>query len=589
MTALLALLQRLPRSCRWLVWLGLVLSSFSALMEVLTLAAAVPFLSHLAGNVGAVSASQLPNSGGQFALLLVFATVLRLLSLWMSSRSAAQVGHQLATRVLHRYLCLPYASFVTERSSQISATAIQHCSAVALAFRNLLQLIQAALVSAALVVGLAILQPLVAGSVVLGLGIVYGFLLLSNRRLFDRWGVVNAQAVTDQLQAIQEALGAIRDIQLDHAQASSVLRFSEADRRFRRSTSWIEVLAAAPRFVLEAVLLLLIIFLAVILELVNPKGSADLIAILGAFALGGQRLIPSLQQCYASAAVLRSSQPALQAVSQVLDLQPAAEFVGLKELPELANCLATHDKTRQPMHLWLEHVSYRYPGSERPVLQDFSLRLEPGECLGIIGPTGSGKSTLLDILMGLLIPQSGTLWINDVGLNTSSADARSCLLRWRSNLAHVPQQVFIADTTLLENIAFGVEPEAIEQERVRQAARVAQLDGLIASLPQGYQTVVGERGAFLSGGQRQRLGLARALYKGASVLILDEATSALDGETEAAVLAAIDAIRQQHQITVVMVAHRLSTLVGCDRVLALREAPLPAQEFRRPFPPGFLV
>jgi ABC-type multidrug transport system fused ATPase/permease subunit len=586
MAALLALLRRLPRSCRWLVWFGLVLSAVSALMEVLTLAAAVPFLSQLAGQTGPLSAAQLPHAGGQFALLLVLATVLRLLSLWLSSHSAAQVGHQLATRVLYRYLCLPYAVLSAERSSQISTTAIQHCSTVALAFRNLLQLIQATLVSAALVLALAILQPLVAGSVVLGLGLVYGLLLRSNRRLFDHWGAVNTQAVNDQLKAVQEALGAIRDIQLDHAQASSVLRFGDADSRSRLSTSWIEVLAAAPRFVLEAVLLLLIILLAVILVLANPTGSGDLIAILGAFALGGQRLIPSLQQCYASVAVLRSSQSALHAVSEVFDLPPAPEFAALPGQSKPTQSLLI---VPQPSALRLERISYRYPGCERPVLEDFSLQLQPGECLGIIGPTGSGKSTLLDVLMGLLIPQSGAVWLDQARLDGSSSDSALRLRHWRSNLAHVPQQVFIADTTLLENIAFGVEPAAIDQERVRQAARSAQLDGLIGSLPQGYQTVVGERGAFLSGGQRQRLGLARALYKGASLLILDEATSALDGETEAAVLAAIDAIRQQRQITVVMVAHRLSTLLGCDRILALREAPLPAQEFRRPFPPGLLV
>jgi ATP-binding cassette subfamily B protein len=569
-----------------LVWLGLALSVLSAVMEVLTLASAVPFLSQLAGKTGGLSASQLSHAAGQFALLLVLATSLRLFSLWLSSRSAAQVGQQLATRVLHRYLCLPYATLLAERSSQISTTAIHYSSTVALAFRNLIQLIQAALVSAALVVGLAILQPVVAGSLVVGLGSVYALLLLTNRRLFDRWGEVNAQAMSDQLQAIQETLGSIRDIQLDHAQASSVLRFSEADRRFRQSTSWIEMLAAAPRLLLEAVLLLVIILLAVILTLSNPTGSGDLIAILGAFALGGQRLIPSLQQCYASAAVLRSSQPALQAVSQVLDLPPAPEFATFSAQPNSTHLLPTPS---QPSALRLEQVSYRYPGSDKPVLDDFSLLLHPGECLGIIGPTGSGKSTLLDVLMGLLIPQSGAVWFDQARLEGSSPEAALLLRRWRSNLAHVPQQVFIADTTLLENIAFGVAPAAIDQERVCQAARAAQLDGLIASLPLGYQTVVGERGAFLSGGQRQRLGLARALYKGASLLILDEATSALDGETEAAVLAAIDAIRQQQQITVVMVAHRLSTLVGCDRILVLREAPLPAQEFRRPFPAGLLV
>ena len=573
MASLLSLLRRLPRLCRWLVWLGLLLSSLSALMEVLTLAAAVPFLSQLAGKTGVLSEAQLPNAGAQFALLLVLATVLRLASLWLSSHTAAEVGHQLATRVLHRYLCLPYASFLGERSSQISTTAIQHCSTVALAFRNLLQLSQAALVSAALVVALSILQPFVAGSVVLGLGLVYVLLFGANRRKFDRWGEVNSQAMADQLQAIQEALGAIRDIQLDSAQATSVLRFSDADLRYRRSTSWIEVLAGAPRFVLEAVLLLVIILLAVILVISNPKGSADLIAILGAFALGGQRLIPSLQQCYASVAVLRSSKFALQAVSQALELQPSPEFVGLPGQPDSVAFFEPEPLPQPPMRLRFEKITFHYAGSVHPVLEDFNLQLCPGECLGIIGPTGSGKSTLLDVLMGLLIPQSGSIWLDDARLDLSSPDSTARLLSWRKSLAHVSQQVFIADTTLLENIAFGIPLAHIDLDRVQQAASSAQLDGLIASLPKGYQTPVGERGSFLSGGQRQRLGLARAIYKGASILILDEATSALDRDTELAVLNAISSIRKARSMTLVMVAHRLATLSGCDRIIRLSSPP----------------
>jgi ATP-binding cassette subfamily B protein len=576
------LLQQLPRPCRRLVWLGLALSGLSALMEVLTLAAAVPFLSLLAGGSRSLGVQNVPQAGARFALLLVVATAFRLISLWFSSRSAAQVGHQLATQVMQSYLCLPYERFVAQRSSQISTTAIQHSSTVALAFRNLLQFIQAVCVSGALAVGLALLQPLVAFSLVLGLGGVYFMLLKGNRHLFDRFGVESAQAATDQLQAISEALGAIRDIQLDSAQGMSVQRFGDADLRFRRSTSWIEVLAAAPRYLLEAVLLLLIILLAILLVLAQPTGSAELIAILGAFALGGQRIIPSLQQCYASLAVMRAAKPALLALQQALSQPCAAEFS-----PQSADLVPLPAVALKPQIVRFDQVSYGYPGADRPVLERLNLDLRLGECLGILGPTGTGKSTLLDLLMGLLVPQSGCIWVDGEDLHQSSGSVQH-LRRWRQGLAHVPQQVFIADTTILANIAFGISSAVVDLDRAKAAAKAAQLDALIESLPMGYHTSVGERGGFLSGGQRQRLGLARALYKGASLLILDEATSALDRATEVAVLEAIQSIRRQHQITVVMVAHRLTTLSGCDRILQLQPVPEPPIIYSKPFPDGLL-
>jgi ABC-type multidrug transport system fused ATPase/permease subunit len=582
MKELYALLQRLPSSCRRLVWIGLVLSGSSALLEVLMLASAVPFLSLLAGAERSLQLQNIPYSGARFAALLLLATAFRLFSLWFSSRSAAQVGQQLATRVMQRYLCLPYELFLLHRSSEISATAIQHSSTVALAFRNFLQFIQAALVTAALAIGLALLQPVVAASLVIGLGVIYLLLLNLSRRFFDRFGAQSAQAASAQLQAVGEALGAIRDIQLDGAQRLSVQRFSDVDLRYRLATSWVEVLAAAPRYVLEAVLLLLIIGLAILLVFSRPSGSAELIGILGAFALGGQRIIPSLQQCYASLGVMRAAKPALLAVQCALNQDSAPEF-------SLASQEYGHPRIAvlKPQSIRFDTVHYAYPGAERPVFDDFNLELRCGERLGILGQTGVGKSTLLDLLMGLLVPQSGSIWVDQHNLH-GSAGSGHYLRRFRQTIAHVPQQVFIADATILSNIAFGEAENCIDRSRVVAAARQAQLDQWIESLPLDYNTPVGERGSLLSGGQRQRLGIARALYKGASLLILDEATSALDRNTEIAVLQEIEKIQLEQQLTVVMVAHRLVTLAGCDRILELQPATLPPKIYAPPFPSGLL-
>jgi ATP-binding cassette subfamily B protein len=474
---------------------------------------------------------------------------------------------------MQRYLCLPYEQFLLQRSSDISVTAIQHSSAVALAFRNLLQFIQAAFVTGVLALGLALLQPLVALSLVFGLGAVYILLLNSNRRFFDRFGAQVTLAANGQLQAVGEALGAIRDIQLDSAQDQSVQRFREVDLRFRLATSWIEVLAAAPRYILEAVLLLIIIGLAILLVLSSPSGSPQLIGILGAFALGGQRIIPSLQQCYASLGVIRAAQPALQAVQQAFSQEGASEFFSTSDHKVDVGILPL-----KPGRIRFEAVSYFYPGTERPILDGFCLDITCGECLGVLGPTGVGKSTFLDLLMGLLVPSCGSILVDGINLHDLN-NTGVYLRRFRKTIAHVPQQVFIADGTILSNI---------DRSRVVFAARQAQLDQFIEGLPMAYQTPVGERGALLSGGQRQRLGIARALYKGASLLILDEATSALDRNTERAVLQAIDSIRREQSLTVVMVAHRLATLAECDRILQLQPAPLPLGLYSRPFPSGLL-
>jgi ATP-binding cassette subfamily B protein len=282
----------------------------------------------------------------------------------------------------------------------------------------------------------------------------------------------------------------------------------------------------------------------------NPEGIANAIPVLGALALGAQRLLPVLQQIYLSMAAMRGGQASLSDALDLLD-QPLPSHVD--------------EPSPAPMpfdsKIAIEELGYRYAAGAPLVLQKVNLAIPKGSRVGFIGTTGSGKSTLLDIVMGLLEPSEGRLLIDGVEVNGGNRRA------WQAHIAHVPQSIFLADATIAENIAFGVLPEQIDHERVREMAVHAQIAETIEAMPEQYRTMTGEAGVRLSGGQRQRIGIARALYKRADVIVLDEATSALDNDTERSVMEAINRLGSGY--TVLMVAHRLSTLASCDYVVEL--------------------
>jgi ATP-binding cassette subfamily B protein len=267
-------------------------------------------------------------------------------------------------------------------------------------------------------------------------------------------------------------------------------------------------------------------------------------------ALGAQRLLPTLQQGYTAWSVVASSEASLKDVIELLD-QP---------MPAYANQPA-QIPIQYRQHILIRNVSFRYAPSSQCVLRNVNLTIARGARIGFIGATGSGKSTLIDIIMGLLPPSEGELSID--GQTVNSINHRA----WQAHIAHVPQSIYLADISVAENIAFGLPVDKIDIERVRQAAKQAQIDEVIESWPNKYQTFVGERGVRLSGGQRQRVGIARALYKKADVIVFDEATSALDNETEKAVMDAIDSLNLE--LTIIIVAHRLTTLQKCSQIIEL--------------------
>jgi ATP-binding cassette subfamily B protein len=294
--------------------------------------------------------------------------------------------------------------------------------------------------------------------------------------------------------------------------------------------------------------MILLVVLAVVASESGDIGKS--LPVLGALALGAQRLLPLFQQSYTGWASLMGNSALLENVVDLLKQPVSSRFVGTRtEVPPLSKALELH------------HLQFQYNPDQPPALRDINIHIPRGARIGLVGRSGSGKTTLMDLLMGLLQPTSGWISVDGVKLDETN------ILSWQAQVAHVPQHIFLLDSTILENVAFGTDIAKIDYDQVREACRLAELDEFVIGLPQGYETLVGERGVRLSGGQRQRIGIARALYKKSSVLILDEATSALDDATEASVIRSVQRLGREY--TVVMVAHRVTTLRECDTIYRL--------------------
>lgn len=488
---------------------------------------------------------------GLFALTAVLAAAIRLFNLWLNGRLVAAVGSDLSCEAYLRTLHQPYFVHVQRNSADVITATTTQISRTVVALTSLLQLVTASFVAVALLAGLLLIDWGIALATAVLFGTVYGLLALRVRRELLLSGKKWSSAARQQLKAVQEGLGAIRDILLESNQNIYLDIYETVDRPLRLLQSKNQFLSSSPRYAVEALSLVAIALTGCLLVL--QKGSESMvIPLLGSLALGAQRLLPALQQIYTNWSSLKVYNADMQAVLALLNQPLAANVSTQKTLPLESN-------------IFLDRVSFRYGQDQPVVLVGLNLEIHRGERIGLIGSTGSGKSTMVDLLMGLLKPSDGRLLVNGEDVHDPSHPER--LLSWRKAIAHVPQNIYLADTSFAENIAFGVPKHKIDFAKVRLAAQQSQIAAFIESSPKGYSSHVGERGVRLSGGQRQRIGIARALYKQASVLVLDEATSALDNKTEEAVMTSVDDL--DRNLTIIMIAHRLTTINRCDRVLRL--------------------
>jgi ATP-binding cassette subfamily B protein len=483
-----------------------------------------------------------------FCVFTLLAAILRLLLLYASSGFAFALGADLSLEVYRRTLYQPYAVHIGRNSSQVidgvrSKSSVMTNNVVA----QLLTIGSSFFLLLGILAALFAISPTITISAALAFVVIYGAVLFWSRRQSAHDSRILARESTQVQKALQEGLGGIRDVLLDNTQEVFSEIYRVSDRRVRTAQGRQILLAGSPRFVVEGFGMIAIAILAV----VASHGGADtsVVPVLGALALGAQRLLPIVQQMYSAIVTVRSSEGSLWDSLELLE-QPFPEGTGESAEPiPFARSIELRD------------VSFRYAPNLPSALEGVRLTVARGERIGIFGPTGGGKSTLLDIIMGLLSPTTGAVVIDGLVLDEHS------MRGWQRHVAHVPQSIYLSDASVAENIAFGQPRADIDMARVREAARIAQLLPVIEKLPQGFDTHVGERGVRLSGGQRQRLGIARALYKRADVIVFDEATSALDTQTEEELMTAISGL--SHDLTIIMVAHRLTTLRECDRLVEI--------------------
>ena len=543
----------------------LILTIFTGFSEVLTIGALIPFLSAITApellyensnfvpfikffNINSPNEIILPLAL-IFCLAIVIAGLMRIMQTWLNLKLAFGTSADFSIDVFNRTLHQPYANHVNLNSSSIITAIYTKTAGVSTGvIIPVLTMLTSVIIFISITFALMLVNPLVTIVSLIGFGTIYLIIIYLTRLRLIKNGVIQSVKSDLVVKSIQEGLGGIRDVILDGNQSfyTDVCKKEIVPLNNAQANSLF--IGSCPRYIVEALGMIAIAGVAVLL-IEQTDGLTKVIPVLATLAFGAQRMLPAIQQMFVAWASLQSSEAIMKDVIDLLK-QP---------LPNKKDYETNVLKFEN--NIELQNVSFKYGVEQPDVLKGISLKIPKGSKVGFIGITGSGKSTLLDIIMGFLSPTTGMIKVDGVSINQKTIGS------WQKNITHVPQSIFLADASIEDNIALGIPRNEINDKLIMEVASQAQLAELINSWPKKYQTFVGERGVRLSGGQRQRISIARALYKGSSVIVLDEATSALDKKTEEAVMSAIEGL--DSDITVLIIAHRLTTLKNCDMVVQL--------------------
>jgi len=518
-----------------------------------------PIFGTIAASVGATTPnSQILVLGVVTALVVAVGNLTAGLNVFIGERFVARTHARLASSLFAGYLRQPYPFHVERDAPSLIKVVLNDVQLVVL---NVIS--QALLAMSRGLMALAVLallfsrDPALALTVMLVLGGAYAITYRAIRTRQKRLGADLNRYNLDQFRISQEGLGGIKELQVLGREEYVIQRFAKSVRGAARAAASNRATAQIPRYILETLAFggILLITLALVAQ--AKSSAATVIPLLALYAFAGSRLMPALQQVFYSSINIRFALASLQVLHDDFAKVHAKDVAALDDAGPSVNRLVFQTA------ITLDNVSFAYDLSAVPVLRDINLSIRPNESIGLVGRTGAGKTTLADLILGLYNPTSGKVLVDGVSLEGASQR------QWRRNVGYVPQQVFLANASIVENIAFGIAPAKIDRAQVCWAAQLAHADEFIDQLPDRYDTAVGERGVKLSGGQRQRLGIARALYHKPEVLVFDEATSALDGMTEDAVSDAIRSLAGKK--TIILIAHRLRTVEACDRIILLEK------------------
>jgi ABC-type multidrug transport system fused ATPase/permease subunit len=566
-------LQLLSRRERWTLAALVGAMIFSGILQAAGVASITPFIA-LAANPNLVVENELlarvydglgfetPRRfllflGAVVFVVIAAANAFMALTTWATLRFVAATQHRLSQQLVADYLAKPYAFFLGRNTARLSKTLLSEVKEV---IRSIvvpgMDVLSRAIAAAFIIALLLVVDPALAVLVATTLSGLYALVYVVVRRRQRALGDRRVAAQTARYKAASEAFGGIKDVKVLGREAHFVQRFRDASREYSRVNASSAAVAELPRFGLETMAFGGI--LVIVLYLVQTRETlAEVLPLLALYAAAGYRLMPALQHVFLGLNRIRFHTPALDDLHADLlgweDRSSPAE-VGTEDISPAAPLRVEHE-------IRFRDVSFAYPGSRGFALRGIDLVVPAGQMVGLVGTTGSGKTTVADLLLGLFEPTEGSILVDGVPLDESTVGA------WRSQVGYVPQSIYLGDDSVTRNVAYGVPDDEIDQDAVERAVRAAHLEHFVEALPDGYDTVVGERGVRLSGGERQRLGIARALYHDPALLVLDEATSALDTATEEAVMRAIHELRAQR--TLMIIAHRLTTVRACDTIYVL--------------------
>ena len=491
-------------------------------------------------------------------VLLLLSLAFKALTIYASVRFTTMREYTITKSLIEGYVKQPYSWFLNRNSAELGKNILLEVDfVVGSGLRAMIDLISHSVIIISLLILLIVTEPLIAVMVGITFISAYGLIFSISRKYLKKIGKERGIANRKRFSLVNEIFGGIKELKVSGLEISYASRFSEPAKIFASHKASSNALSLIPRYAIEAIafggMLLVILF-----YISKTVAFNNIIPIVALYAFTGYRLMPSLQQCYSSISKLRFVGPELEKIYN--------EFKNIK-----ANSVENNTSNFFfNKEIIVKDLNYSYPNSKSLALNHIKLNIIKNNKIGIVGKTGSGKTTLIDILLGLLEPKQGSLKVDGIEVDKNNVKS------WQSNIGYIPQNIYLSDDTITNNIAFGVDPKHIDMKKVINASKIASLHEFVSNeLPMSYETLIGENGIRLSGGQRQRIAIARALYNKPKILILDEATSALDNQTEKIVMSAISNLSKD--ITLIMIAHRLSTVKNCDKIYFLEKGTIKAE------------